>query len=111
MLSFGEDENTKMVPAFRYIHPSRVLLESLFLLVDIQRNTVINCLFSVLSLRSRFLTDSSGTYTEYKAVSIGAGCEGATDMLKDLYKPVFIRCAFHCRISHCKMALRLLCPH
>lgn len=36
----------------------------------------------------RFLTDSSGTYTEYKAVSIGAGCEGATDMLKDLYKPV-----------------------
>lgn len=38
----------------------------------------------------RFLTDSSGTYTEYKAVSIGAGCEGATDMLKDLYKPVIL---------------------
>ena len=39
-------------------------------------------------LRNRFLTDSSGTYTEYKAVSIGAGSEGATDMLKDLYRPV-----------------------
>ena len=40
------------------------------------------------SVKRSFLTDSSGTYTEYKAVSIGAGCEGATDMLKDLYKPV-----------------------
>ena len=48
-----------------------------------------NCNYQILNLlMNRFLTDSSGTYTEYKAVSIGAGSEGATDMLKDLYRPV-----------------------
>lgn len=48
----------------------------------------LSIVYSFFSFYRRFLTDSSGTYTEYKAVSIGAGCEGATDMLKDLYKPV-----------------------
>lgn len=58
----------------------------------------------------RFLTDLSGTYTEYKAVSIGAGCEGATDMLKDLYKPVAMVTALLCRISVCKKESKSHCP-
>lgn len=87
MLSFGEDDNTKMVGLFQLLHHSHDLLEQHFLLVAIPRSTAINCLFCT-GLLCSFLTDLSGTYTEYKAVSIGAGCEGATDMLKDLYKPV-----------------------
>ena len=67
MLSFGEDDDTKMSRPF-----------GVALLVGG---------YSKKYGFQLFLTDSSGTYTEYKAVSIGAGCEGATDMLKDLYKP------------------------
>lgn len=87
MLSFGEDDDTKMVRLFIGMDASPVPSASLFSSVDTPRSTASNC--SILfRLLCRFLTDSSGTYTEYKAVSIGAGCEGATDMLKDLYKPV-----------------------
>ncbi|OAO17262.1 proteasome subunit alpha type 5 [Blastocystis sp. ATCC 50177/Nand II] len=67
MLSFGEDDDTKMSRPF-----------GVALLIGGYTKKYGYQLF---------LTDSSGTYTEYKAVSIGAGCEGATDMLKDLYKP------------------------
>ena len=67
MLSFGEDDNTKMSRPF-----------GVALLIGGYTKKYGYQLF---------LTDLSGTYTEYKAVSIGAGCEGATDMLKDLYKP------------------------
>ncbi|KAK8802781.1 hypothetical protein WA171_006453 [Blastocystis sp. BT1] len=67
MLSFGEDDDTKMSRPF-----------GVALLIGGYTKKYGYQLF---------LTDTSGTYTEYKAVSIGSGCEGATDMLKDLYKP------------------------
>ena len=87
MLSFGEDDDTKMVRVIHEIDTSPVPSASRFSSAATPRSTDSNCI-SVCWLLRRFLTDSSGTYTEYKAVSIGAGCEGATDMLKDLYKPV-----------------------
>ena len=94
MLSFGEENETKMV--FLSLSNWLFLVSSLRscasdwrILEEARISTVLfshPCMYSPFIYS--FLTDSSGTYTEYKAVSIGAGCEGATDMLKDLYKPV-----------------------
>ena len=94
MLSFGEKNETKMV--FLAL-PDRLFLVSSLrgcssdwrILEEAWISTVLfSHPYMYSQLICSFLTDSSGTYTEYKAVSIGAGCEGATDMLKDLYKPV-----------------------
>lgn len=77
----------------------------------IHKEIWLSIVCSLFSLDDRFLTDSSGTYTEYKAVSIGAGCEGATDMLKDLYKPVRFGWCVDCRISPCRRVSKSLSPH
>ena len=94
MLSFGEENETKMV--FLSLSNLLLLVSSLWSCTSDRRIFEETWISTVhfphpcmdCQLIYSFLTDSSGTYTEYKAVSIGAGCEGATDMLKDLYKPV-----------------------